>query len=455
MKIDINEFKRNVYFMNFYLTPSEDDDINKDKVGIIDYTGEDIYHHVSEYINEFHKPFKITEESFNYLLEDLKDGDFLFDIDIKLPICEIENNDSGRIKIYLTDDGVPITWGEVKLSHIEILFIRVNDGTLIISYTFYESSDIISFAYIINSSKLLYVRENLIINNYLEKSTIFNYIIQKLLCGLPFISIYSNLIKNSLSILEIFEGGEGVPNIKMGLKYLVHLISQIKKSHELSIIYNYEKQQLENIYPVLDNDLELLLQNIEVFYVNTKEIGTTVNVFNIFTHDIEEIQVPAPPNMNPSGIIIEEFEDEPSKIFIHDLLGTYVCDTGTIFIYMDRIRNYENSELIIQKVLLHELIHALLDTRIRIINNDDQKNRCLDILNNNKYLIEESIVNALVLFVYKEWSNVDNKIYDIIETFITNQPSVYKYGVTLHNKGELNLRYEILNLLLLKIQPYI
>lgn len=117
---------------------------------------------------------------------------------------------------------------------------------------------------------------------------------------------------------------------------------------------------------------------------------------------------------------------------IIDPLGCYCPDTGTILIWVDRIYEYgKYCQVIFQKVLLHEFIHAILDLQPRDKNGGLIGNRIYKLPGNNweSDWTEETLDNALVLRCYK--NSID---YEIIRCFIKHQPADYALALKVTDK---------------------
>lgn len=137
------------------------------------------------------------------------------------------------------------------------------------------------------------------------------------------------------------------------------------------------------------------------------------------------------------------------------ILGCYYANPGVIFIWIDRVFEFENEKchnwrLLFQMVLLHELIHALLDCA-------DRNNNGV-LLNDSKERsdLEESLDNLLVLKCYE---NSDEQDFEYIKEFIKSQPREYRKAIDLYNQS-VNLDWEdkdfvsiIRTLLNAKVQP--
>lgn len=162
-------------------------------------------------------------------------------------------------------------------------------------------------------------------------------------------------------------------------------------------------------------NIEQRFTTAEVIIVTTKDNGNIIPVYN------RNWLLLSVENKTKHSIITEcaiptISENDDSK------LGCYLPDSGTVLLWIDRIsetanRNGMSPELLFQKVLLHELIHAVLDCNKR----DDTLNVYSP--DGNIHGIEETLDNILVLKCYSENSGLP--IYNSIKKFISTQPSNY------------------------------
>lgn len=153
---------------------------------------------------------------------------------------------------------------------------------------------------------------------------------------------------------------------------------------------------------------------------------------DLFGH-IEEVTVPE----DKYG----HFDDDETGIF--DLLGVYISSkisnnpptqfhelTPLIFIWVDKIweeceGNWHKYQILLTKVILHELMHGMMDVNLlgyaaRHIQKD-----------------EESIANAIPLTLLKDLITPDD--WNFLADFVAKQPSPYKEGLDLANKGVQNV----------------
>lgn len=135
----------------------------------------------------------------------------------------------------------------------------------------------------------------------------------------------------------------------------------------------------------------------------------------------------------------KELWGEENYFKSHDWLGCYSSKTGTIFLRIELIHNIANAfgydlRTVMQKVLLHEFIHACLDlwprdaegkiicSRKKWTNEILQKKDGICIAFN-----EESVDNAIVLQAYKN----DTESYDVICNLISHQPYYYRNAIVM------------------------
>lgn len=179
---------------------------------------------------------------------------------------------------------------------------------------------------------------------------------------------------------------------------------------------NEIKEVLGDYDSILNWNLSIneVIETTEVWFVTSYEIGSDVPVFNRFTQQEELVKVPSIPSN------IKKYEGEEKwevRVDNPDLLGCYLGETGTIFIFIDRIHEYPNSEIIFQVVLIHEFIHAILDLYRRPLK---KENKWIIQLGQLK-LTEESIDNALILEAYNYHQDIKN--------FIQSQPEEYRNAI--------------------------
>lgn len=273
------------------------------------------------------------------------------------------------------------------------------------------------------------------------------------------------------NIEECFNGtisntGVHSPSIEKGLFRLNSVIQNIKGHPSLLTFKPSIKIDNENqfIKDPINNNFYFLKYNISIIAVTTEDAikKTRVTVKNIFTDNDDSFEVPLPYG---KPIPLNSIPEEPIKINqgddfpMVDKLGIYIPKYGCILIYVDKISKLKNPELIFQKVLLHELIHALLDVNIRIINNNQQSigigNKEPIILPNNKQIDcndhEEELTNSLTLFTYA-FQDTPSYILGEIREFIYNQPYPYNCAITRFEEGWNKFREILLNYLIHKIQ---
>lgn len=262
------------------------------------------------------------------------------------------------------------------------------------------------------------------------------------------------------TVWECFHGcvsikGMSTPNLSNGLDRLDTYMKDLKGYRHVLPIVNQDKEL--PVFPdcyikeTLNNNLDFLIKNCTVYGVTEDDKGKTiVTVNNIFAKNCKiEIKVPIP-NGSPINPFKSEDIKESENDSSFDLLGRYLPCCGAIFLYIEKIFRHENPELVLQKVLLHEFIHGFLDVNKRQIQNDSETY----ILGNNNYSTEEeeTLDNALVLFVYDDWNKCDASIVKTVTEFINKQPKNYKDGIEKHELGEFKFRLKLLTFLVNKIQ---
>lgn len=208
--------------------------------------------------------------------------------------------------------------------------------------------------------------------------------------------------------------------------------TQIPHLDVVSYVYSYiraAKQVILNrcdyskiVKSILKESEKEILQISQVVLVHSDDDGEFIPIANRFmlmkeSNETEEIfqriQIPT------KGSLVES---DPK----HPLLGCYLSKPGVILIWIDRV--FESAEisgyLLFQKVLLHEIIHAMFDCADR--------NKNLDVLldkSKERRNFEETLDNLLVLKCYE---NCEKDIFEEILHFIKSQPREYSRAIDLY-----------------------
>lgn len=236
------------------------------------------------------------------------------------------------------------------------------------------------------------------------------------------VEFYEN-ISTPASVQEcikgVFSGScDKTPDLTKGINKIFNLIKSIKQEIKKDYEDYEDKYKKTDRYSLFDKDLTFFLDNCTVFLVTTDDVKKKRMVKDLFTQNKRRIPIPFPEGKHKI--------DEKNAV---NYLGVYTPKTGSIFLFVDLIYLHdENPELLFQKVLLHEFIHAFLDVVPRIIKDGQVKN----LIPVNK--IEEPYDNTLVLYTY-HWSYVDQTIFDYIENFISNQAYPYNHAIDYYNRG--------------------
>ena len=201
--------------------------------------------------------------------------------------------------------------------------------------------------------------------------------------------------------------GLNTPDLYDQIDYFDRLISEIKQSSLSKHITNLIQDSTDCL-TALDITFRYLIANTSVTLITTEDEGKYVDVRNIFklrknlaAEDQEKVKGPE------NGV--------------ENLLGVYMPRTGSVLLWVDKIIQKDNPELIFQKVLLHELIHALYDVKPRRFDeNGISILGSIDSVNDDNN--EETLDNLLVLHIYEPYSEAS----DIIKEFIAGQPFCYK-----------------------------
>lgn len=237
--------------------------------------------------------------------------------------------------------------------------------------------------------------------------------------------------------------GVCAPNISNAFCLISSVLSEInnKTNPLVKQLITENIKDGEWAYNPLDNTIQDLLDNIQVTYV-TIEDGIhhakvkTRNIFKYSATSDEEKIYDYEPVINPEG----------------KLLGMYLPSSGSIMLWIDRICVCENPELVLQKVLMHELIHAILDVSPRILNINQNTGTlaCKVLCYEYDRDSEETLDNSLVLYVYNQ---IANEVYQKIRDFIEGQPTPYKEAINLYKKGMDHIMRVLLKHQLSKVSP--
>lgn len=182
--------------------------------------------------------------------------------------------------------------------------------------------------------------------------------------------------------------GTNAPNINNGINKIVGILNDAKikvvptLKNFMSGIAGIDYLCAKNFDISFDN----LLKETEIWYVTTDDDNTTKNVLNQFIGD----------GTHTAVSILEDSDN---------LLGAYSSSTGAVFIWIDKISLLPNPEITLQAILLHELIHAMLDINPHGFNLSTQQWERLgygfDADEENK------IADALVYIAVKDCGNED------------------------------------------------
>lgn len=178
-------------------------------------------------------------------------------------------------------------------------------------------------------------------------------------------------------------------------------------------MYNIQKDVC-NTEKVLKDYISVYdaLKRLEVFIVNSDNVGQIHSVRNLFSQELENICVPP----------AESFGDDQRQA-----LGCYVPATGSIYLWIDRICNHKDKQMTLQYVLLHEIIHMFFDVIRKSANKDQADN-------------EECINNFLALHCYANANYISchakEHVSGWLKNFISDQPKPYKNAVDLYEKNK-------------------
>ena len=140
-------------------------------------------------------------------------------------------------------------------------------------------------------------------------------------------------------------------------------------------------------------------------------------------------------SLDPRNPVSDDvIKSNSEKCVISDLLGVYVSQfkskssTGfaekksEIFLWVDKIGDYDYIPLI-RQVLVHELAHAIMDVHE------------YPFFNPNGHLFrEESLANALSLYIMGKIYKHDSNNYKFLVEFVSKQPLQYALGLLYNDK---------------------
>lgn len=181
------------------------------------------------------------------------------------------------------------------------------------------------------------------------------------------------------------------------------------------------------------------INNIPIYLVTTnqsthripfQEMGQTIYV-DVPEDRFADVHCSLDPRNPVSDDVIKSNSE---KCVISDLLGVYVSQfkskssTGfaekksEIFLWVDKIGDYDYIPLI-RQVLVHELAHAIMDVHE------------YPFFNPNGHLFrEESLANALSLYIMGKIYKHDSNNYKFLVEFVSKQPLQYALGLLYNDK---------------------
>lgn len=199
---------------------------------------------------------------------------------------------------------------------------------------------------------------------------------------------------------------------------------------------------------------QFMLSDCDIWLITRKDFKHEISVFNRFTGEEEWYKIPKPEYItekihnHPSINDIDPNCEEIKIPVTPDYLAFYSSGNGIIVLVIDRIEDLckkkgydEDTKLLLyNKILLHEVIHSCLDLYRRhhgkIISHYSYW-----ISPDGKYT-EESIDNAIVLKCFE-----GKPEFDLIKSFIEDQPPYYNRGIELLNSPESLLEKMLDNLI--------
>ncbi|MCM1139334.1 MAG: BspA family leucine-rich repeat surface protein [Muribaculum sp.] len=256
-------------------------------------------------------------------------------------------------------------------------------------------------------------------------------------------------VEECLNSIAQLRDSDWSPNVFGGLKEVDSLLSDLKAQLENKHDVLVKSRNCDKISRGITHNLEFVLKHT-TFYIVTEDdeaylspdkhisfpaVNVTVNNC-FFDKDGKELTLNGIPTTREIPVPTMELP----------MLGVYLPGSGTIMLWIDRIRAYKHPVLIFQMVLVHEIIHALMDISPREITKDNGTIIIGDSSNKSK---EETYDNTLVL---RSYSNTQ-KYYDMVREFISKQLPKYSVAVDEYDKEETVYKKNIENHLAHKLNP--
>jgi hypothetical protein len=175
----------------------------------------------------------------------------------------------------------------------------------------------------------------------------------------------------------------------------------------------------------------LVTTNLSTHRIPFQEMGQTIYV-DVPEDRFADVHCSLDPRNPVSDDVIKSNSE---KCVISDLLGVYVSQfkskssTGfaemksEIFLWVDKIKWSGDYKPLIRQVLVHELAHAIMDVHE------------YPFFNPNGHLFrEESLANALSLYIMGKIYKHDSNNYKFLVEFVSKQPLQYALGLLYNDK---------------------
>ena len=282
-------------------------------------------------------------------------------------------------------------------------------------------------------------------NSRLRKHLLSNHNIIPYLSETPSLRNYPTTSKPFLNPFEKstekYNMFQGTPlQFLIGLKPIEDIVPYFTPTLPLGALISQLEQIRDTIFAMnydLNSEMKLLsiqkaIENVEIFLVTTENEKQSHFVHNLFKNGEREVMnVPESRSICEGGF---------------DALGKYISQTGSIYLWVDKIYRYRTYPLVFQTVLLHELIHLCFDIiRKGLIlpkSNKDYSGERID---------EETIDNCLLLHCYSQatspFEGVKMQSFNEVITFVKNQPQRYRNGENMFNQTKVwgDMRAKLIN----------
>lgn len=218
-----------------------------------------------------------------------------------------------------------------------------------------------------------------------------------------------------MSILDIDEVEQGVEDAAkdyVGYWYYLKDKDLANQSYKDIIV-----KAIDITRNVINNMSDCCKREIEKFYDYHKEEGTGLQIDRVNE-----------PQHTDEQRFYYPSDNEFYETYRYPILGEYYPNDKKIILYLKAIENAVNNkykiEYLIAIVLIHEMMHAIMDT--------GSMYGCYPANSLYAFWKEESYANALTLWAIHNYA--DKELTQQAESFMESQPDPYRYGIYLANK---------------------